>query len=379
MTNQNTIINANDLKRQYDLISTELEDAALRVLRSGYYVLGPEVKRFEEHFAQYLGMKHCVGVASGLDSLKMAFHLLDIKSGDEVIVCANAYIACIMGITVDGATPIFVEPDQYNNIDADLIEAKITQKTKAILAVHLFGQTCDMDKICQIAQKYGLYVVEDCAQSHGNTWHGKKAGTFSNIACFSFYPTKGLGAYGDGGAIVTNDDTIAERARVYRNYGSPRRYYNEVIGLNSRLDELQAALLEIKLSHLDEFNTQRRKVAEKYTQGIDNQYIEVPKVRPGADSSWHQFVIKCDYRDELKSYLEENGIFTIIHYPIPPHLSKAYAYLGHSRGDFPITERDADRVLSIPMFDGITDEEIERVTKTLNRFVPRKIGSSSEY
>lgn len=359
---------ANNLKRQYDCCAEELEDAALRVMRSGYYILGPEVAAFEEEFAAYLGAKHCVGLASGLDALKTAFHLLDVKTGDEVIVCSNAYIACVMGITADGATPIFVEPDQYNNIDADKIESRITSRTKAILAVHLFGQTCDMTRIQSIAKKYNLYIVEDCAQSHGNEWHGKKAGVLGDVACFSFYPTKGLGALGDAGALVTNNDDIADAARVYRNYGSRVRYQNEVIGVNSRLDELQAAILRVKLHHLDQFNLERNSIAHQYSRGISNPAIAIPEVRPGATCSWHQYVIKTTKRDELQSYLSDHDIATIIHYPIPPHLSKAYAFLGYSSGDFPIAETDAATVLSLPMYNGMTIDEISYVVDAINAF-----------
>lgn len=359
---------ANNLKRQYGCCGKELEEAALRVMRSGYYILGPEVAAFEEEFAAYLGAKHCIGLASGLDALKTAFHLLNIKKGDEVIVCSNAYIACVMGITVDGATPIFVEPDRYNNIDAEKIESSITSRTRAILAVHLFGQTCDMTRIRAIAKRHNLYIVEDCAQSHGNEWHGQKAGTLGDVACFSFYPTKGLGALGDAGALVTNNDDIADTARVYRNYGSRTRYQNEEIGINSRLDELQAAMLRVKLRHLDQFNLERNDLARQYSSGISNPAIAIPEVRPGATCSWHQYVIKSTSRDELQTYLSNHNISTIIHYPIPPHLSKAYAFLGYSRGDFPIAEMDADTVLSLPMYNGMTKNEITDVIDTINAF-----------
>ena len=251
------MIMANNLKRQYDLHADEYEKKAVEVLRSGWYVLGKEVEAFENEWAQYIGAKYCVGIASGLDALWMSFRMLGIGHGDEVIVCANAYIACVMGISINGATPIFVEPDQYDNIDADKIEAAITSNTKAILAVHLYGQACDMTRIMEIAEKYGLRVVEDCAQSHGNHWRGKTVGTFGDIGCFSFYPTKGCGAFGDAGCIVTNDEKIANDFRVFRNYGSEKKYHNKVVGTNSRLDELQAGLLRIKLRHLDEFNAER--------------------------------------------------------------------------------------------------------------------------
>ena len=358
----------NNLGRQFSLNAAEYEQKAVEVLRSGWYILGKEVSAFEEEWASYIGSKYCVGLASGLDALWMSFRLLDIKEGDEVIVCANAYIACVMGITINGATPVFVEPDEYDNIDADAIEAVITDKTKAILAVHLYGQACDMTKIMDIAKKYDLRVVEDCAQSHGNHWNGKTVGTFGDVGCFSFYPSKGCGAFGDAGCIVTDSEELAAKFKVYRNYGSEKRYHNQVVGTNSRLDEMQAGLLRVKMKHLDEFNAERCDIAERYLNEIKNPLIRMPKIRPGADSTWHQFVIHCDRRDELKEYLEKREIGTLIHYPIPPHLSEAYKYLGKKRGDYPITEKYADEVLSLPMYNGMTDEEIRTVIDAINQF-----------
>lgn len=358
----------NNLGRQFSLNAAEYEQKAIEVLRSGWYILGKEVSAFEEEWASYIGSKYCVGLASGLDALWISFRLLDIKEGDEVIVCANAYIACVMGITMNGATPVFVEPDEYDNIDADAIEAAITDKTKAILAVHLYGQACDMTKIMDIAKKYDLRVVEDCAQSHGNHWEGKTVGTFGDVGCFSFYPSKGCGAFGDAGCIVTDSEELAAKFKVYRNYGSEKRYHNQVVGTNSRLDEMQAGLLRVKLKHLDEFNAERCAIAERYLSEIKNPLIRMPKIRPGADSTWHQFVIHCDRRDELKEYLEKRDIGTLIHYPIPPHLSEAYQYLGKKRGDYPITEKYADEVLSLPMYNGMTDEEIQTVIDAVNQF-----------
>ena len=358
----------NNLGRQFSLNAAEYEQKAVEVLRSGWYILGKEVSAFEEEWASYIGSKYCVGLASGLDALWMSFRLLDIKEGDEVIVCANAYIACVMGITINGATPVFVEPDEYDNIDADAIEVAITDKTKAILAVHLYGQACDMTKIMDIAKKYDLRVVEDCAQSHGNHWEGKTVGTFGDVGCFSFYPSKGCGAFGDAGCIVTDSEELAAKFKVYRNYGSEKRYHNQVVGTNSRLDEMQAGLLRVKLKHLDEFNAERCAIAERYLSEIKNPLIRMPKIRPGADSTWHQFVIHCDRRDELKEYLEKRDIGTLIHYPIPPHLSEAYQYLGKKRGDYPVTEKYADEVLSLPMYNGMTDEEIRTVIDAINQF-----------
>lgn len=359
----------NDLKRQYDMYSDEYEKKALEVLRSGWYILGKEVQEFEKEWANYIGSKYCVGLASGLDALWISFRLLDIKAGDEVIVCANAYIACVMGITMNGAIPVFVEPDEFDNIDADKIELAITSKTKAILAVHLYGTSCDMTKIMNIATAYHLRVVEDCAQSHGNHWKGKTVGTFGDIGCFSFYPSKGCGAFGDAGCIVTDNEELAQKVKVFRNYGSEKRYHNQIVGCNSRLDELQAGLLRIKLKHLDELNAERCRIAQKYFDGINNQMIRLPKIRKGADSSWHQFVIHTNRRDELQEYLKLHEIGSLIHYPIPPHLSEAYRGLGKKEGDFPIAEKYAKEVLSLPIYNGMTDEEQNYIIETINNFI----------
>ena len=362
------MIMANNLLRQFSLHANEYEEKAVEVLRSGWYVLGKEVESFEQEWADYIGTNYAVGLASGLDALWISFRLLDIKAGDEVIVCSNAYIACVMGITINGATPVFVEPDEYDNIDADKIEAAITEKTKAILAVHLYGQACDMTKIMDIAKRHNLRVVEDCAQSHGNKWQGQVVGSFGDIGCFSFYPTKGCGAFGDAGCITTNSEELAKKFKVFRNYGSEKHYHNMVVGTNSRLDELQAGLLRVKLKHLPEFNAERCKLAERYLTEIKNPCVKLPRIRPGADSTWHQFVIHTEKRNELQAYLREQEIGTLIHYPIPPHLSEAYQYLGKKRGDYPIAEKYADEVLSLPMYNGMTAAEQDIVIKAINDF-----------
>ncbi len=363
------MIMANNLLRQYELHASEYEAKALEVLRSGWYILGHEVEQFEKEWAAFIGTRECVGLASGLDALWISFRLLGIGKSDEVIVCSNAYIACVMGITMNGATPVFVEPDGYDNIDADKIEQAITPRTKAILAVHLYGQACDMTKIMEIAQRYHLRVVEDCAQSHGNHWNGKTVGSFGDIGCFSFYPTKGCGAFGDAGCITTDDPELAQAFRVFRNYGSDRHYHNKVVGANSRLDELQAGLLRVKLSHLNALNDERNRLAARYLTELRNPYVRLPKIRPGSDSSWHQFVIHSPERDVLQQYLkEEYDIGTIIHYPIPPHLSEAYAHLGKHRGDYPIAEQYADEVLSLPMYNGMTEDEQTQVIEAINAF-----------
>lgn len=358
----------NRLDRAFFMHQAEYEKKALEILRSGWYILGKEVSSFEEEFAAYNGSRYCVGLASGLDALWLAFRVLGIGAGDEVIVQANTYIASVMGITINGATPVFVEPDEFYNINTSMIESKITSKTKAILVVHLYGQAANMSDILSLCQKYQLRLVEDCAQSHGAEYRGKKTGTFGDIGCFSFYPSKNLGAFGDAGAILTNDESIAHAMKIYRNYGSEKRYYNQVVGANSRLDELQAGLLRVRLSHLEELNEERRLIASKYLDKIKNPLILLPKTMVHCGHVWHQFVIRCSERQNLISYLEEKEIGTIIHYPIPPHLSEAYRYLGHSAGSYPFTEELADTVLSIPMYNGMTAAEQDYVIEALNQF-----------
>lgn len=361
----------NRLDRGFFKYQNEFETKAIEVLRSGWYVLGNEVKAFEKEFAEYTGAKNCVGLASGLDALWIAFRILGIGAGDEVIVQGNTYIASVMGITMNGATPIFVEPDVFFNIDASKIEEKITKKTKAILVVHLYGQASNMAPILELCQKYNLRLVEDCAQSHGATFDGKQTGTFGDIGCFSFYPSKNLGAFGDAGAIITNDNKIAEDVRVFRNYGSEKRYYNKVVGANSRLDEIQAGLLRVRLMHLDELAEEKKCICERYLRELNSEYFELPRIREKATHIWHQFVIKSEYRDEIITFLNDKDIGTIIHYPIPPHLSEAYAYLGLTEGALPITEKYAKSVLSIPLYNGMTSEEQDRVIVALNDFKPK--------
>lgn len=358
----------NRLDREFFKYQEEIEEAALRVLRSGWYVLGNEVKSFEAEFANYTGAKHCVGLASGLDALWITFKLLNIGVGDEVIVQGNTYIASVMGITLNGATPVFCEPDEYYGIDVDKIEKLITNKTKAVLVTHLYGMASRMDQILKICKKYKLRLVEDCAQSHGACFNGQMTGTFGDVGCFSFYPSKNLGAFGDAGAIVTNDDALASEMRVFRNYGSEKRYYNKIVGANSRLDEIQAAMLRVKLKHLKEITDEKKIIADKYSASISNECIKLPILAKGTTSVWHQYVIRCEERDRLMEFLREKEIGTIIHYPIPPHMSEAYKYLGYRKGSLPITERLAETVLSIPMYDGMTVEEQEYVISAINQF-----------
>lgn len=358
----------NRLDRGFFRYQQEFEEKALEILRSGHYILGKETERFEKEFAEYTKSGYCVGVASGLDALWIAFRVLGIGNGDEVLVQGNTYIASVMGITINGAVPVFVEPDEYYNIDVAELEKKITDRTKAILTVHLYGQASNMEAVMKIAEKYHLKVVEDCAQSHGACCAGKMTGTFGDIGCFSFYPSKNLGAFGDGGAIITDNKALAEDVRIFRNYGSEKRYFNKVVGANSRLDEIQAGLLRVRLKHLESVTQERRRLCAVYMEKIKNPKILLPKIRKNVTHVWHQFVIRCQERDALQKYLEYNGIGTIIHYPIPPHLSEAYAYLGLREGALPLTERYAKEVLSLPLYSGMTDEEQDYVIEKLNQF-----------
>lgn len=356
------------LKRTYDLYAAEYEEAALRALRSGWYILGKELEAFEETFAHYQGVPYCIGINSGTDALILAVRALGIGPGDEVIVPANTYIASVMGITENGATPVFVEPDAFHGMDVNLIEAAITDKTKAILPVHLYGQACDMTSICAIAEKHGLYVIEDCAQSHGARFGDTLTGSFGTIGCFSFYPTKPCGGLGDGGALVTSDPELARKLRMMRNYGSAVKYVNEFSGVNSRLDEVQAAVLQVSLKHLPESNDYRRAIAKRYLTEICNNAVELPKLRENADHVFHVFALLCDDRDGLQQHLLSCGVKTLSHYPIPPHLQKCYEYLGHGVGSFPISESYAARELSLPIYNGMPDEEVTQVIAAVNSY-----------
>jgi dTDP-4-amino-4,6-dideoxygalactose transaminase len=361
-------IKCNVLDRQYKMFQKEYDEAALRVLNSGWYILGKEVQQFEEEFKTRVGSKFCVGLNSGLDALILAVRALGIGKGDEVIVQANTYIATVLGITENDATPVYVEPDEYFNIDASKIEEKITSKTKAIMVVHLYGQASRMDKIMEIANKHHIPVIEDCAQSHDSCFKGKQTGTFGVIGCFSFYPTKNMGAFGDAGCIVTDNEELANKIRMFRNYGSKIKYYNELEGVNSRLDEMQAALLRVKLSHMDVITAERYKLGAKFLNGIKNPKIMLPKTLEGVNHVYHQFVIRCKNRNEFQQYLADNEIQTQIHYPIPPHLADCYKWQGYKKGAFPITEEYADTVLSLPLYTGMTEEEQKYIIEVINKF-----------
>lgn len=350
-------------------LNNEIVNAFHRVFEKSWYILGNENVCFEKNFASYCGVKNCIGVGNGLDALYLSLKALGIGEGDEVIVPSNTYIATALAVTLNGAIPVFVEPDiRTYNINANRIESAITDKTKAIMPVHLYGQACDMDSIVQIADKYGLHIVEDCAQAHGATYKGKKVGSFGTAAGFSFYPGKNLGALGDGGAVVTDSAELAEKICVLHNYGSDYKYHNIYIGSNSRLDELQAAFLDAKLPYLDRMNEVRRQIAEKYLNGISNKNITLPYVEKDNVPVWHIFAIRAQKRDELESYLSQHGIQTSKHYPIPIHLQECYKNLGYTKGDFPIAEEISHTELSIPMYYGMTDEEINYVIDVINSF-----------
>lgn len=359
---------ANRLDRAFYAYQDEFENKAIEVLRSGWYILGNELKAFETEFADYVGTKYCVGVGNGLDALTLAFRALGIGTGDEVIVQSNTYIASVMGATINGATPVFCEPDEYFLIDTEKIEELITEKTKAILVVHLYGQATKMDDVLSLCKKYNLKLVEDCAQSHGADFDGKMTGSFGDVGCFSFYPTKNIGAFGDAGAITTDNEEIAAKIRMLRNYGSEKRYYNKEIGVNSRLDEMQAGLLRVRLKHAEEMTKEKISLGKRYAEKINNPLFILPKNREKCGHVYHQFVLRCKHRDKLIEYLNSYKIGSIIHYPIPPHLAEGYSYLGHKKGDYIIAEKYADEVLSIPIYNGMTVEEQDFVIDKLNEF-----------
>lgn len=336
-----------------------------------WYILGDQVKQFEQEYATFNQTQHCVGVANGLDALILALKTLNIGKGDEVIVPSNTYIASWLAVSYVGATPVPVEPRMETyNINPELIEAKITSHTKAIMPVHLYGQCCEMDAIMNIATKHKISVVEDNAQSQGSMFNGKLAGSFGHINGTSFYPGKNLGAYGDAGAITTNSAELAQRTMVIRNYGSQKKYYNEELGINSRLDEVQAGFLSIKLKYLAQWNSARNAIATKYLTLLNGtKDLELPQLAPGATSVYHLFVIRTSRRDELQQHLQQNGIGTLIHYPVPPHMQKAYADLNGKKGDYPIAEEIAGTCLSLPMFPGMTDEEVTYVCDQIKSFL----------
>jgi dTDP-4-amino-4,6-dideoxygalactose transaminase len=351
-------------------IQNELKSAFEKVLFSNSLILGENVSSFEQNFSKYLNVKHTVGVSSGLDALKISLKSLGIKKGDEVIVPSNTYIATWFSISLLGATPIPVEPclDSFN-IDISKIEEKITKKTKAIIPVHMYGNPCEIDKIIDLANQYNLFVIEDFAQAQGAKYKDKALGSWGHINATSFYPSKNLGALGDAGGICTNDFSLYKKCSLLRNYGSNKKYYNEIIGFNNRLDELQAAFLNVKLNYLDEWNLERRRIAENYNKKLKQiSEIELPISNSHAFHVFHLYVIKTSKRNDLLAYLLGKGVHTLIHYPIPPHLQKANTYLNYKKGDFPIAEKLSNEVLSLPLFIGMTDDEQDYVCEQIFDF-----------
>jgi len=358
-----------DLKAGYDEIREEIEEALLRVARSGWYILGPEVERFEQAFASHIGVGSCVGVSNGLDALKLALIALGIGPGDEVIVPSNTFIATWLAVSECGAIPVPVEPDPVTQqIDAERIEAAVGPYSKAVIPVHLYGHPADMDPIMEIARSRGLKVVEDAAQAHGGFYKGRRIGADGDVTAWSFYPGKNLGALGDAGAITTDDPELAARIAQLRNYGSLRKYHHELRGYNHRLDPLQAAVLEVKLRHLDEWVDRRRRIASFYNQALAGTGLTLPVPPQWADPSWHLYVVRTPERDSLAEALAEAGVQTLVHYPVPPHLQPAYADAGIARGGLPIAERLAGEVLSLPMGPNLEMEQAERVAETVRRW-----------
>jgi dTDP-4-amino-4,6-dideoxygalactose transaminase len=354
-----------DLKPAYVELKAELDAAYRRVMESGSYILGGEVAAFEEQFAAYCGVRHCVGVASGLEALRLILAAWEIGPGDEVLVPSNTYIATWLAVSHCGATPVPVEPDPATcNLDPDRIGRSVTARTKAVIAVHLYGQTARMDAITEAASRHGLRVVEDAAQAHGARYGGKRAGALAEAAAFSFYPAKNLGAYGDGGAVTTGDGELADRIRLLRNYGSREKHSNERKGYNARLDELQAALLRVKLLKLDEWNARRAATARAYLERIAAREMTLPAVAPGADPNWHLFVVRTPQRDRAVEALARAGVEALVHYPVPPHRQRAYAEMASL--DLEIAEAIHREVLSLPTGPHMTPAQVEAVVTAVN-------------
>jgi len=358
-----------DLKATYLECKNEIDEAIKRVLDSGYYIFGDEVSAFEENYAEYCDSKTCVGVGNGLDAITLSLKSLGISEDDEIIVPSNTYIATWLAVTHCDAKIVPVEPDMISyNIDPELIEQAITSKTKAILAVHLYGQPAEIDTIVDIAKRYNLFVIEDAAQAHGATYKGKKIGSHGDIVTWSFYPGKNLGAFGDGGAITTNNLDLANKIRAYRNYGSHKKYYNDYIGLNSRLDPMQAAILNVKLKKLDEWNARRAKIAESYSNLLDVNLYTIPKMNKNVNSAWHLYELRTKSRDSLIEYLQDKNISTLIHYPVPPHLQNAYKFLNLKKGRFKKAEILSKELISIPIGPHLSEEDQNYIIESLNNF-----------
>lgn len=364
------MIPVNELIRGYKLYQSEYENAALEVLRSGWYVLGSQVKAFEEEFAQSLGENcYCAGVDNGLNAIRLGLEAAGIKEGDEIIVQANGYIATMLGILQAGGKPVFVEPDEYYQLDANNIESAITPATKGVLLTHLYGQATRMEQVLEICEKHHLMLFEDCAQSHYAPYKNTNTGLFGDVSFFSFYPTKNLGGFGDGGGVVSRNKDIIEKVKVLRNYGSDYRYHNIEIGVNGRLDEMQAALLRVKLKHMPELLANRDYIAQRYLHEIKNPKVELPLIDSNCKHTWYQFIIRVDNQTHFRAFLEERGIQTDISWKVPPYLQPCMTQkYGYKRGDFPITEKLCDHIVTLPMMDYMTEEEITKVIQEVNAY-----------
>jgi len=364
-----------DLGASYRELQDEIEAEVLRSFRSGWYIGGPDIAAFEADFSAFTGARHCVGVANGLDALHLALRVLNVGPGDEVIVPSNTFIATWLAVSQCGAVPVPVEPDALTcNIDAGKIEAAITSNTKAIIPVHLYGQPADIDEVMKIARQHGLRVLEDAAQAHGAAYKGTSVGGHGDLTAWSFYPGKNLGALGDGGAVTTNDDTLADRIRVMRNYGSRQRYINEIQGYNSRLDPVQATALRVKLRHLHLWNSRRVRIAARYSTELADCGLTLPFVPEWADPVWHLYCVRHPQRDRLRERLTAAGVETLIHYPIPPHLQEAYAELGYKAGAFPIAESMAETLISLPIGPAMTEMQVDYVIEAVVR-AAKEVGN----
>lgn len=355
---------------QHGIMKEELKQACENIIESGWFIMGEALKTFEQNYAKLSNTKEAIGVANGLDALILSLKAMDIKAGDEVIVPSNTYIASWLAVSAVGATPVPVEPNILTyNIDVTRIEEKISAKTKAIMPVHLYGLPCEMDSIMEIAKKHNLYVVEDNAQAHLASFNGRITGSFGHLNATSFYPGKNLGALGDGGAVTGNDEKLMNMIKILRNYGSEKKYYNVVKGLNSRLDEMQAALLSVKLNYIEALTNERIKIAKKYDQGLANiKGLTLPVINEGATHVYHIYLVRTPKRDELMKHLVDLGVNPFIHYPLPPHLQEAYAEYGYKKGDFPLAEEIAETCLSIPLYPGLTDTETTYIIESISSF-----------
>lgn len=367
MGEQNKMIKFLDLEKINNRFRSEIDERIKVVLDKGWYLQGRENEEFCENFASYCGTEYCVGVGNGLDALTLMIKAYDFDAGDEIIVPSNTYIATILSISANGCKPVLVEPDIHTyNINPDLIEEKITDKTKAIMVVHLYGQAVEMEKIWALAKKYNLKVFEDCAQAHGAVYKGKHVGNLSDAAAFSFYPGKNLGAFGDAGAVLTNDEAVYNKIKALANYGSDRKYHNLYKGVNSRLDEIQAAVLDVKLKYLDDDNIRRRQIAKYYRENIKNPKIILPKTYDENAHVWHVFAVRTTERDRFQQYLADNGVQTLIHYPTPPHQQPAYAEW--NKESYPVSEEIHKTIISLPISPVMTDEEVKKVEEIVNAY-----------